>query len=384
LANDGYYKFHDAAHTERLLSGEWLVSSLDYFSYTELQSGDQWIGDHTEPATIYKSDHPLRWSPSETPSEENYMRSEGLITRSGDVSGVVTIGAMTIRKAEWPAHIISLCHGEYAQCAHAMLEEPEPRYRYNACLEVSDAEAFGDALWEEGTTASGTPLRELFKRPLGEPVNYGDREADIHEQTPLQPGYFWKRRIYEKQKEFRIVFPHLEERTIRDRIVFRLPKPERFLSLKLSGVPSKSPQDPTPDLMEATKSLYARMREAKALHDTTRDHLRDSSLERQAETGRIWARGLSENATDADREALRQLQRATREQLMAESQHQSRFDEEYAVVLRDCLWRWRLEKHIRLRGDYPYFEQATMRHLEELLPAIHAAKTTGNIIHLRE
>jgi hypothetical protein len=384
LANDGYYKFHDAAHTERFLSGEWLVSSLDYFGYLELQSGDQWIGDRTEPAKTYRLEGQLRWSEVDVPREEDYLQSEGLFSINGKMSGVVTIDGLTVRRSEWPAHIISLCHGEYSQCAHAMLEEPEPRYRYNACVEVSDAKAFANTLWEEGTTASGTPLRDLFKKPLAGPMLPGEREADIREQTPLQPGYFCKRRIYEKQKEFRIVFPHLEERTIRDRIVFRLPKPERFLSLRLSGVPSKSPQNSIPDLIEATKNLYARLREAKASHDTTRDRLFDNRLERQAETGQIWERGLSENATAADRDALKQLQRATREQIIAESQHQNCFDEENAIVLRELLWRWRLEKHIRLSGDFPYFGRPTMRHLETLLAAIHAPSTAVSIIHLRE
>lgn len=157
------------------------------------------------------------------------MRSQGLV--GGDPLCGITLVDSTFLKAEWPAHIISLCHGDYELCAHAMVEEPEPLYRYNACLQISDIEGFARALWEEGCTASGTPLQELFKEPLVGPMIYGEREAWIIEQTPLQSGYFSKRSVYNKQSEFRIVFPHVKKWAIRDRLVFNLPCPERFLSL---------------------------------------------------------------------------------------------------------------------------------------------------------
>lgn len=56
MADVGYYKFHDATYTDRRLAGEWLVSSLDYFSYMELKFADKWIGDRTESGVIHRGE----------------------------------------------------------------------------------------------------------------------------------------------------------------------------------------------------------------------------------------------------------------------------------------------------------------------------------------
>lgn len=72
------------------------------------------------------------------------MRREGLID-GGPLSGITLRGG-TYGKQEWPAHIISLCYGDYEPCAYAMLEEPEPMYRYNACFKISNIEDFAYSL----------------------------------------------------------------------------------------------------------------------------------------------------------------------------------------------------------------------------------------------
>ncbi|WJY16674.1 hypothetical protein PCO82_08575 [Pectobacteriaceae bacterium CE90] len=383
----GYFKFHDATYTNHLLAGEWLVSSLDYFSYMELKSADQWIGDHTESGIIHRGKGELSWEGGNTPPEDAYMRGEGLIG-GGPICGITLVNP-TFLKTEWPAHVISLCHGEYSPCAYAMLEEPEPQYRYNACLEISDIEGFTRALWEEGSTASGTPLRELFKEPLIGPMIYGEREAMINEQTPLQPGYFSKRSSYTKQSEFRIVFPHIEKWAIRDRLTFRFARPERFLSLRLAGTSSTKVDNrqPSIELMEETLSLYDRMRAAKKMDDAKWISSPVHNQERIAEIRRISE--SVHNAPDPtaffaeNRDAVKRIQDAWTAENQTKQEHSIRFQEENTVALRDLLWRWRLERFMRLRSDIAYLIHPQMHCLENLHAAVTAPCATDNISHLR-
>ncbi|WOA51757.1 regulatory protein RecX [Dickeya solani] len=387
MSDTGYYKFHDAAYTDLLLAGEWFVSSLDYFSYMELKSADQWIGDHTESGIIYRGDGELSWEGGNTPPEDAYMRSQGLVG-GGPLQGITLVDP-TICQPEWPAHIISLCHGEYAPCAYAMLEEPEPQYRYNACLEISDIKGFARALWEEGATASGVPLRELFKEPLVGPMIYSDREAIISDQIPLRSGYFFKRATYAKQREFRIVLPHLNKWCIRDRLRLRLPSPERFLSLRLAGKPSPKSDDrpPDPDLIEETKSFYERMCAAKAMDDAKRVCPPVHDPEMLAEIKRILeelhhaADVQAARAKNSD--AIKRIQDAKLAENQAEHKHSIRFQEENTVALRDLLWRWRLEKLMRFRSDLAYLMRPQMRYLEELHAAISVPGAAEEIIHMR-
>lgn len=386
LSDVGYYKFHDATYTDRLLAGEWFVSSLDYFSYMELKSADEWIGDHTESGVIHRVEGELSWEGGNTPPEDAYMRSQGLV--GGDPRGMTLVDS-TFLKAEWPAHIISLCHGKYAQCAYAMLEEPEPLYRYNACLEISDIEGFAHALWEEGSTASGTPLRELFKEPLVGPMIYGEREAAISEQTPLQSGYFSKRSAYAKQREFRVVLPHVEKWAIRDRLVFNLTRPERFLSLRLAGSPATKTDDrpPDPDLMEETEAFYNRMRAAKAMDDAKRiwppvhDPGMLAEMKRISEDVRHAADFHAALTKNSD--ATKKIQEAQTARIRAENDNAMRFEENNWQELRDLLWRWRLEKFMRLRSTVAYLMKPQMYFLEDL----HAANTVpwaaDKISHMR-
>jgi hypothetical protein len=387
LSDVGYYKFHDATYTDRLLAGEWLVSSLDYFSYMELKSGDKWIGDHTESGISHRIKDKLSWEGGNTPPEDEYMRREGLI-RGGPLQGLSFVDAKFL-KPEWPAHIISLCYGKYARCAHAMLEEPEPLYRYNACLEISDIDEFAHVLWGEGFTTSGTPLRELFKEPLVGPMIYGNREADISDQTPLQPGYFAKRSAYAKQNEFRIVFPHVEKWAIRDRLVFNLPRPERFLSLRLAGTPSTKTSDlpMQPDLMQETNSLYTRMRAAKAMDDTKRVSplVHDSEMlaEMKRITQEVYHAADPHAASERNSNAIKKIMDARNAKSNAENEHSIRFEEENNVALRDLLWRWRLEKHMRLRRNIPYLGRPSMQYLESLQFAFIQPKVAEDFSQMR-
>jgi hypothetical protein len=72
----GIFQVSNAAHTDRFLAGDWLVSSLEYFAYREQESADQWIGDHTETQTIYRFDRDLSWDNGNVPAEAEYLRKE--------------------------------------------------------------------------------------------------------------------------------------------------------------------------------------------------------------------------------------------------------------------------------------------------------------------
>jgi hypothetical protein len=384
MSNEGYFKFHDATFTDSMLSGEWLVSSLDYYSYMELKSDDQWIGDHTESGIIHRNAGELSWESGHTPPEDEYMRKENLIG-GAPLSGITFVDS-TFFKPEQPAHIISLCHGDYDQCAYAMLKEPKPLYRYNACIEISDIKGFAQALWEEGRTSCGTPLSTLFEKPLVGPMVYADREGTISDQTPLRSGHFFKRSSYAKQMEFRIVLPHINEWCTRDRLVFNFPRPERFLKLRLSSTPSPKADDrkPEPDLLLQTVSFYERMCEAKE-KDEAWVAVRDPELE--AEMKRIHEGAHNASNPEAyfaeNDAAFKWIQEAKIVESQNQYQYRYLFEEENTVALRDLLWRGRLEKFIRLRSNIAYLLKPRMHHLDTFHSYISGYYVEPWVAHMR-
>jgi hypothetical protein len=380
-----YFKFHDAAFTESMMCGKWLISSLDYFSYREIKEADQWIGDHTESSVIYKVDGTLSWESGNVPPEDQYMRQEGLI--NGPITGN-SISDVTFAPEQWPGHIISLSYGDYDSCAQAMMIESDPAYRYNACIEISDIAGFAAALWEEGVTNSGTPLNKLFKEPLIDKIIYADREGMVSEQKPLHSGYFYKRPIYEKQKEHRIVFPHVNKWAIRDRIFFTLPRPERFLTVRHTEAPVKKVLEPQsePDLMILTKLLYGQLMTARAMDNALRPWPPVRNETRSAEImnfveGMLTATDPNKYSTDNYETMIRIRDEGTAEALSS-IKNQRHCEDTNSTMLRDLLWRWRLEKGMRLKSRIAYLFTPKMHFLEDLYAALTIPYQSHKLVHM--
>ncbi|MDP1618870.1 hypothetical protein [Phenylobacterium sp.] len=331
-----WYKFHNSRFTQSWLSGQIRISSLDYFAYREWPGGDDQIGDRLEAGAQMVAAEPLVWQADTAPPNTAWLRQQNIVVHDG--GGInLRIEAPTIILADDPAHILCLAEGDFSTCSEYWLAEG-----YDAAVEILDVPAFAYALWREGFTKRGTPLRDLFGEPKFDWVTYGDKRVDLSESRLPIRGPFMKPDRLAAQAEYRICWPQLDPR-VRDQLDVVLPRPERFISRRLDGPVADRPEPQTaqPTLAEATNLLLAR-------HEAWE---RDRPAKRPPFSPR--------EASDSP-----DLVMAWFEELSRQAREGNQLFEQDAKRL---IWRWRLESGRRFNLAGPYDEGgATMLYLKML------------------
>lgn len=248
------YKFHDPQFTKQLLSGSFMLSSLDYFAVLPWLTGDQKIGDVGEVGARMVQTSPLAWGPGVAPVNAKFLAEQRVVSVAEGFQGTISINGLQIIYADEPAHIFSMAVGELDELTNSMPSE------YQAVIEIVDPEGLAQAIWNEGVTVAGTPFRDLVGEPKVEEVTYGGRTTDLSGTTAPERGPFRKDTQWEDQRELRIHFRDLRD-WVRDRLVVKINDADRFLKLVRSGeVAQNNPIDELPDLQQASLAALAAQR----------------------------------------------------------------------------------------------------------------------------
>jgi len=171
-----FYKFLSKEHVDYFLRGSLRLGGFDTYSLLEIITGDEWIGDRQESRAITRLDS--------LSGHGVYIRNSNLIMHSY-------------------GYCLSLSVGHLPKLIDAMANSKSP-YRYDACIEIYDMNAFMNRLGKALET------KYLNFRSMGfdgRPVNYVNSSnqfdashfGDFHSHDPYS-----KPAKYCEQSEFRI------------------------------------------------------------------------------------------------------------------------------------------------------------------------------------
>ena len=215
------YKFHDPLFTDHMLTGSFMLSSLDYFAVLPWLTGDEKIGDAGEAGARFVQSEPLIWGSGVAPNNAAFLAEQRLVVVSENFGGTIKFEGMQVLRADDPAHIFSMAAGELDELTAEMPAE------YGSIIEVFDPEGLAQTMWTEGVSAAGTPVRDLLGVPRVEEVLYGGRTTDLNGTAAPQSGPFRKDEQYKLQRELRIHFPDAQQ-WVHDRLggVDKVPDPQ--------------------------------------------------------------------------------------------------------------------------------------------------------------
>lgn len=337
------WKLLDSNHVDRLLRGEIMIRSLDYYADLEERNNDGWIGDRFENGgerflDQYDSDHD---DAGVREKLKPWIASEG---------GRVVINNLVIKDKLPHCHAFCVTVGD--------VQEQLAQFDYDTAIEIVDLGGLADAVMAEGTLLHAPDVRatDLFTAKQVGQVTYGEKRASIESGENPESSPFVKPGSYSDQEESRIVFWAADE-LLHDQIVIKVPRPERFFGQQLSVDKAAKPNAATQLPLE--EELAQLLRDLQAFDEEWSAKTFQATRQASAKLRELRATPSSDPM-----ELYRQESELAAPVNRIVSERAARQDQFRPRIL-DATWRARIEMGIRLRGT----AQGMMRDTVEVLLA---------------
>jgi hypothetical protein len=226
---NGYFKFVDSAHIDRLLvEGTVLMRRLSHFRKLERVSG-AWIGDALEARSVLTVDQYVT-SPTVTAEEQKILdefrfKDRGILKFSG--GGQVSLERISF-VSEIPDEYFLFCasFGELESLKEAMCSTGA--IAYDACIEIAHIDLLAHHIFRQGQVVelAMQPVSTLFDEPEVGPVSYEKATKQIGQGMARPGSLFVKDSYFSSQSEVRIA---LRQRipSLPETVTIKLRKPAR-------------------------------------------------------------------------------------------------------------------------------------------------------------
>jgi len=262
------YKFLRSTDTHFLMNGSFKFGSINFYQMLEYVYDDQWIGDKNEGISVNViNDLSVLPEQNEEINSKNAKTLEMLGLAENVALGATVSFQHISFISQKHAYIMSLSVGDFSGLANAMANPPEGQEPYDACIEISDVEAFANCLYECGTIG-GTRLTSILPPPQKGNVTYESNSGDLL-TSPVESSIFRKSPSYRNQSEYRIAFL-LNDMPDNDAIYICCPDATKYLSHKTMPTARNSFTQKTAKADSVQDSLAALSRIVALYHDSIR------------------------------------------------------------------------------------------------------------------
>jgi len=201
----GYYRFLNAEHADRLVSGYFRFGNLMYYRLLELVYQDKWIGDRDEGQFRTVLDKGTI-DGNDPASNTMRQRAHEMGIYVGQNAHVILENIQLISNFE--GFVFCFSNGDLKTLQESMASRDSGLGSYDSCVEIADPEELLRLISDNGVdTKSGKHVSELFGKPSFDSVRYQDNSVSIHDSPALPASPFIKKVMYQAQREARIVLP---------------------------------------------------------------------------------------------------------------------------------------------------------------------------------